>query len=123
MKSIKQFPFAHKLVFAALVMSALLASYAAFGGITAYASSVPAEPTIEVVVAPQVAEEARKPEANLPYLFAVFIITWALMFGYVFYMSRRQRTLRNEIEALKSVLNEKQGVAGKPARAEVEVQS
>ncbi len=44
------------------------------------------------------------PEANLPYLFAVYIITWAAFFAYVFYLSRRQRDMKVEIEALKRAL-------------------
>ena len=44
------------------------------------------------------------PEANLPFLFAVYILTWAGFFGYAFYMSRRQRDMRREIDALKQVL-------------------
>ena len=51
------------------------------------------------------------PEANLPYLFAVFIITWAVFFGYVFVMSRRQNELRQEIDALKLRLAESEGAA------------
>ena len=47
------------------------------------------------------------PEANLPYLFAVYIITWAAFFAYVFYVSRRQRELRNEIQDLKRALEER----------------
>ncbi len=49
----------------------------------------------------------RSPEANLPYLFAVFIITWAGFFAYVFFSSRRQRQMEREIEALKSMLRER----------------
>lgn len=60
-------------------------------------------------VAQQAADD-REPEANLPYLFAVFIITWAVLFGYVFYLSRRQRAMQREIEALRAVLAEKRGV-------------
>jgi CcmD family protein len=48
-----------------------------------------------------------EPEANLPFLFAVFIITWAAFFAYVFYVSRRQREMQNEIEALKRALDER----------------
>ena len=44
------------------------------------------------------------PEANLPYLFAVYIITWAAFFAYVFYVSRRQREMQAEIDALKRAL-------------------
>ena len=47
------------------------------------------------------------PEANLPYLFAVYIVTWAAFFGYVFYVSRRQREMQREIDALKYALEER----------------
>ena len=55
------------------------------------------------------AQQGRDPEANLPFLFAVFIITWAAFFVYVFYMSRRQREMQNEIDALKRALQEREG--------------
>lgn len=48
------------------------------------------------------------PEANLPFLFAVYILTWAGFFGYAFYMSRRQRDMRREIDALKQLLLDSQ---------------
>ena len=51
------------------------------------------------------------PEANLPFLFAVFIITWAAFFAYVFYVSRRQREMQGEIEALKRALEERDAQA------------
>ena len=51
--------------------------------------------------------QERSPEANLPYLFAVFIITWAGFFAYVFFASRRQRQMEREIEALKATLRER----------------
>ena len=60
---------------------------------------------------PQDSEPDDGPEANLPYLFAVFIITWAVFFGYVFVMSRRQNELRQEIDALKQRLAESEGAA------------
>lgn len=44
------------------------------------------------------------PEANLPYLFAVYLITWASFFVYVFYLSRRQQDMKTEVEALKRAL-------------------
>jgi CcmD family protein len=53
------------------------------------------------------AQEGGGPEANLPFLFAVYIITWAAFFAYVFYVSRRQRELRNEIQDLKRALEER----------------
>lgn len=53
------------------------------------------------------AQQVSDPEANLPFLFAVFIITWAAFFVYIFYVSRRQREMQREIEALKSALEER----------------
>ncbi|MFB0559046.1 MAG: CcmD family protein [Dehalococcoidales bacterium] len=41
---------------------------------------------------------------NAGYLFAAFTIIWALVFGYVFSLSRRQRQLRREIDSLKETL-------------------
>ena len=53
-------------------------------------------------------EHGDDPESNLPFLFAVFFITWAAFFAYVFIMARRQREIRQEIEALKRVLAEQE---------------
>ena len=53
------------------------------------------------------AQQGSDPEANLPFLFAVFIITWAAFFVYVFYVSRKQREMQREIEALKRALEER----------------
>lgn len=53
------------------------------------------------------AQEGGGPEANLPFLFAVYIITWAAFFAYVFYVSRRQRELRNEIRDLRRALEDR----------------
>ena len=55
----------------------------------------------------QESSQAADPEANLPYLFAVYIITWLAFFGYVFYMSRRQREMQREIDELKRALDER----------------
>ena len=57
------------------------------------------------------------PEANLPYLFAVFIITWAVFFGYLFVMSRRHREMQREIEGLKETLaaRERQVAVSEPS--------
>jgi CcmD family protein len=52
-------------------------------------------------------EGSGDPEANLPFLFAVFIITWAVLFGFVFVMSRRQSALQREIETLRAALLER----------------
>ncbi len=53
------------------------------------------------------AQTGDDPEANLPFLFAVYIVTWAVFFAYVFYVSRRQREMQGEIEALKRALDER----------------
>ena len=47
------------------------------------------------------------PEANLKYLFAVFFLVWALFFGYIFFLSRRLKEMRNEVTLLKKIISEK----------------
>jgi CcmD family protein len=47
------------------------------------------------------AQQNLRGESELPWLFAVYIITWAAFFGYIFMLSRRQREMRREIDALK----------------------
>ncbi len=51
-----------------------------------------------------VAQQNLRGESELPWLFAVYIITWAAFFGYIFVISRRQREMRREIDALKRAL-------------------
>ena len=41
------------------------------------------------------------PAHNIPYLFAAFAITWAVFFLYVFFTSRRQDELEQEMESLR----------------------
>ncbi len=41
---------------------------------------------------------------NLWYLFAAYSIIWLLVFGYVFMLLRREKTLRRDIAALKEEL-------------------
>lgn len=64
----------------------------------AHAASRAADEVVPPSTLAQASESS--PDANLPFLFAVYIITWAGFFGYVFYMSRRQREMRREIDAL-----------------------
>jgi len=45
---------------------------------------------------------------NLEYLFAAFIIVWAVLFGYIFMLSRRQKQLRREIDSLKGQSDDSQ---------------
>ena len=79
-----------------------IAALSAIGVVGAYEGPLQA-----VVQAAAPAQEGSGPEANLPFLFAVYIITWAAFFAYVFYVSRRQRELRNEIQDLKRALEER----------------
>lgn len=50
--------------------------------------------------------------ANLVYLLAAYTIIWGLVFGYVFFIFRRQRRLRREIEYLRELLAKDNGGAG-----------
>ena len=50
--------------------------------------------------------EVQIPEVseNLPYLFAVYAVTWVIFFIYVFFVSRRQREMEREIHELRQAL-------------------
>ena len=73
---------------------------------TVYASDERPDATKpEILVSPQ---QQPGGESELPWLFAVYIITWGAFFGYAFMMSRRQREMRGEIEVLKRVLVERE---------------
>ncbi|MDP6494489.1 MAG: CcmD family protein [Dehalococcoidia bacterium] len=52
--------------------------------------------------------EPSDPEANLPYLFAVYAITWVIFFVYLYYLSQRQRNLRREVDELRRDLSERE---------------
>lgn len=54
------------------------------------------------------------PNTNLGYLFAIYIITWAGFFVYMFLVSRRQRDLEREIRQLKQLVEQRPGPAGNP---------
>ena len=58
-------------------------------------------------IAAEPAAQQQRGEAELPWLFAVYAVTWAAFFGYVFVMSRRQRELQREIDALQRALRAK----------------
>ena len=51
--------------------------------------------------------EQHAPKDNLGFLFAVFAITWAGFFYYVFIMTRRRRHMQKEIESLKTIITRK----------------
>lgn len=40
------------------------------------------------------------PSANLPFLFAVFAVTWVIFFAYAFFVSRRRQEMQREIAEL-----------------------
>jgi CcmD family protein len=49
-----------------------------------------------------VERESGKLETSLGFLFAVFAVTWAGFFAYIFFVSRKQRELRKELARLKA---------------------
>jgi len=48
--------------------------------------------------------QSANPEGNLPFLFGVYAVTWGAFFAFAFYMTRRQRSLKQEIEDLRNDL-------------------
>jgi CcmD family protein len=43
------------------------------------------------------------------YLFAAYTVIWAIVFGYVFFMVRRQASLRRRMESIEEELKKKPG--------------
>ena len=54
---------------------------------------------------PEILLQAGTPPSNLPYLFAAFAVTWAMFFGYMFFIGRRQQEIRAEIERLRQAVD------------------
>ncbi len=50
-----------------------------------------------------VVSESGRLETNLGFLFAIYMVSWAAFFAYIFVMSRRQRDLHRQIEQLKEL--------------------
>ncbi len=46
---------------------------------------------------------------NLSFLFYGYTAIWVILVGYVFWLSRRESNLRDEIQELKKSLNERRG--------------
>ena len=46
------------------------------------------------------------PSSYLPYLFAAFAVSWVVLFGYLFYVNRRQHEMKKEIVRLQRVLDD-----------------
>ena len=62
-----------------------------------------------IALAAPTGQEGSDPEANLPFLFGVYTVTWLAFFAYVFYIMRRQHDLRREIRDLRRTLEERKG--------------
>jgi CcmD family protein len=56
-----------------------------------------------------VERESGKLDTNLGYLFAVFAVTWAAFFAYMFWVSRKQRELQRELARLRVTLERASG--------------
>jgi len=77
-------------------------------GVGAY----PVYPTAQGTLGPALSRFLRKsprswlaPSSNLPYLFAAFAVSWVVLFGYLFYVNRRQHEMKKEIARLQSMLD------------------
>ena len=68
--------------------------------------------TPPVITGAEIPAQQQRGESELPWLFAVYAVTWAAFFGYVFIMSRRQREMQREIDALKRALQAKDADMG-----------
>lgn len=44
---------------------------------------------------------------NLPWLFAAFTIGWALVFGYLAWISKREQETQRRLEALQQLINDR----------------
>ena len=82
-----------------------------------YASSDQSDVVSDAPVAPPEEHEDGEGDSELPWLFAVFFITWAAFFAYAYVMSGRQREMRREIEALSRALAERESEPSPSARA------
>lgn len=41
---------------------------------------------------------------NPIYVYIVYAITWILLFGYLYYLGKKQQSIRSEIQALQNIL-------------------
>ena len=58
---------------------------------------------------PTVLLDSHLPSSNLPYLFAAFAVCWAVFFAYIFFVTRRQQEIRNEISRLRRIVEREDG--------------
>jgi len=49
------------------------------------------------------------PPSNLPFLFAVFAVTWVIFFAYAFFVSRRRQEMQREVKDLQQSLEQAEG--------------
>ena len=49
------------------------------------------------------------PDERLPYLFAVYAVTWVVFFIYSFFLTRHQHEMEREIRSLRRELDLRQG--------------
>ena len=89
-----------------LATPALVAALATVALMASAATAAPAQQD-STQQAPAEASEERGPEANLPYLFAAYSVTWVGFFVYLYYLSQKQRSLRREVETLREALEER----------------
>ena len=75
-------------------------------------AAVAAYDAAPTALAAEIPAQQQRGEAELPWLFAVYAITWAAFFVYVFIMSRRQREMQREIDALNRALQAKDADMG-----------
>jgi CcmD family protein len=51
------------------------------------------------------AEHSSAPEANLPFLFAAYAVTWVTLSVYFYYLSQKQRDIQSDLDSLRQDLN------------------
>jgi len=50
---------------------------------------------------------------NMGYLFAAYTVIWAVVFGYVFFMQRKQRGLQRQLDSLNRAAYDSETADGK----------
>ena len=46
-------------------------------------------------------------EENLPFLYAAYTVAWGIFFVYIFFLSRRQKRMHDELKLIRSLIEEK----------------
>ena len=54
------------------------------------------------------------PSENLPYLYAVYAVTWVAFFIYVFFVSKRQAEMEREIRELRNAIEQQESPLESP---------